>query len=197
VFEDGFQLGRAIWWLIAQSGPPSDWEPFQDSRLPSTVTGCTRAGPHSVEDTGLSEDRGSCADTRCTLPPGRPKALCESHLVYRSLKQAVKFAMPTENHTSTPCRQSGRSLGASSRAPSRRPQRRAAARADPRQPISSERRAAAFTARMSAPRTPADSSSARPTMVVPAGLVTLSFSSAGCVRRLSPAASSTCARVIG
>ena len=57
------------------------------------------------------------------------------------------------------------------------------------QPSSSERLAAAFTARMKAPLTPDVSSSARPVMVVPPGLVTLSFSSAGWVTRPSSFAS--------
>lgn len=60
------------------------------------------------------------------------------------------------------------------------------------QPSVSERLAAAWTARMRAPRSPEASSSARPTMVVPAGLVTRSFSSAGCVRLPSPEPSKTC-----
>ena len=63
---------------------------------------------------------------------------------------------------------------------------------DKAQPSSSERLAAAFTARMKAPLTPDVSSSARPVMVVPPGLVTLSFSNAGWVTRPSSFASKIC-----
>jgi hypothetical protein len=56
---------------------------------------------------------------------------------------------------------------------------------------SRERLAAALMARMYAPRTPLFSSSAMPAMVVPAGEVTRSFKTPGCIISPSPEASNT------